>query len=40
LGLAIVAAIAAQHGATVQLGEGDGGRCTRVSVSFPAPPGA
>ena len=35
LGLAIVREIAAQHGATVELGEGDGGRGTRVSVTFP-----
>jgi signal transduction histidine kinase len=40
LGLAIVREIAAQHGATVELGDGDGGRGTRVSVSFPAPPEA
>jgi two-component system sensor histidine kinase QseC len=40
LGLAIVRAIAAQHSATVQLGEGDRGRGTRVSVSFPAAPAA
>jgi two-component system sensor histidine kinase QseC len=40
LGLAIVRAIAAQHSATVQLGEGDSGRGTRVSVSFPAAPAA
>jgi two-component system sensor histidine kinase QseC len=34
LGLAIVREIAAQHGATVALAEGDGGRGTRVTVSF------
>ena len=39
-GLAIVRAIAAQHSATVQLGEGASGRGTRVSVSFPAAPAA
>ena len=35
LGLAIVREIAAQHGAAVELGEGHGGRGTRVTVSFP-----
>jgi two-component system sensor histidine kinase QseC len=35
LGLAIVREIAAQHGARVQIGEGDGGRGTRVTVTFP-----
>jgi two-component system sensor histidine kinase QseC len=35
LGLAIVREIAAQHGATVELGEGDGGQGTRVAVTFP-----
>jgi two-component system sensor histidine kinase QseC len=34
LGLAIVREIAAQHGATVALAEGDGGRGTRVTVTF------
>ncbi|HEX2332299.1 MAG TPA: ATP-binding protein [Burkholderiales bacterium] len=36
LGLAIVREIAAQHGATVQIGQCDGGRGTRVVVSFPS----
>jgi signal transduction histidine kinase len=36
LGLAIVREIAAQHGATLQIGEGEGGRGTRVVVRFPA----
>jgi two-component system sensor histidine kinase QseC len=36
LGLAIVREIATQHGATVELTEGDGGRGTRVVVRFPA----
>jgi two-component system, OmpR family, sensor histidine kinase QseC len=36
LGLAIVREIAAQHGATVELTGGDGGRGTRVLVRFPA----
>ena len=40
LGLAIVREIAAQHGATVELVDGDGGRGTRVSVRFLAPPAA
>jgi signal transduction histidine kinase len=40
VGLAIVRAFAAQHSATVLLGEGDRGRGTRVSVSFPAAPAA
>jgi len=35
LGLAIVREIAGQHGATVELAAGDGGRGTRVVVSFP-----
>jgi len=35
LGLAIVREIAAQHGATVELGEGDGGRGARFTVTFP-----
>jgi two-component system sensor histidine kinase QseC len=35
LGLAIVREIAARHGARVELGEGDGGRGTRVAVTFP-----
>jgi two-component system sensor histidine kinase QseC len=35
LGLAIVREIAARHGASVQLGEGDAGRGTRVAVTFP-----
>jgi two-component system sensor histidine kinase QseC len=34
LGLAIVREIAAEHGARVALGEGEGGRGTRVSVTF------
>ena len=34
LGLAIVREIAAQHGAAVELGEGDAGRGTRVTVRF------
>jgi two-component system sensor histidine kinase QseC len=34
LGLAIVREIAAQHGATVELGDGDGGRGTRVTLTF------
>ena len=38
LGLAIVREIATEHGATVALGEGDGGHGTRISVSFPAQP--
>ena len=38
LGLAIVREIAAEHGAAIALGDGDGGRGTRISVSFPAPP--
>jgi two-component system, OmpR family, sensor histidine kinase QseC len=37
LGLAIVREIATEHGATVALGNGDGGRGTQISVSFPAP---
>ena len=40
LGLAIVRAIAAQHSATVELCEGDGGRGTRVTVNFPPPSAA
>jgi two-component system sensor histidine kinase QseC len=36
LGLAIVREIAAQHGAAVELTDGDGGRGTRVVVRFPA----
>jgi len=40
LGLAIVREIASQHGAKVELADGGGGRGTRVSVSFPAPPAA
>jgi len=36
LGLAIVREIAAQHGASIALDDGDGGRGTRISVSFPA----
>jgi two-component system sensor histidine kinase QseC len=35
LGLAIVREIAAQHGARVEIADGDGGRGTRVSVAFP-----
>jgi signal transduction histidine kinase len=35
LGLAIVREIARQHGATVDLGPGSGGRGTRVAVRFP-----
>jgi signal transduction histidine kinase len=34
LGLAIVREIASQHDATVEIGAGDGGRGTRVSVLF------
>ncbi len=34
LGLAIVREIASQHGASVEIGAGDGGRGTRVSVLF------
>jgi signal transduction histidine kinase len=37
LGLAIVREIAAEHGATVQFDDGDGGRGTRVTVTFPPP---
>ena len=40
LGLAIVKAIAAAHGATVELGEGEAGRGLAVTVSFPAAAGA
>jgi two-component system sensor histidine kinase QseC len=40
LGLAIVREIAAQHGASVEVGDGEGGRGTRVTVTFPAPPAA
>ncbi|MHB8815552.1 MAG: ATP-binding protein [Steroidobacteraceae bacterium] len=40
LGLAIVKAIAAAHGATVELGEGQAGRGLAVTVSFPAATGA
>jgi two-component system, OmpR family, sensor kinase len=36
LGLAIVKAIADAHGATVELGDGPGGKGLAVSVSFPA----
>ncbi|HEU4352879.1 MAG TPA: ATP-binding protein [Burkholderiales bacterium] len=36
LGLAIVREIADQHGATVELGDGDGAHGTRVVVRFPA----
>ena len=39
LGLAIVKAIAAAHGATVQLSAGEAGRGLAVTVSFPAEPG-
>ncbi len=35
LGLAIVREIAIQHGAAVEIGQGDGGRGTRVTVTFP-----
>ena len=35
LGLAIVREIAAQHGGSVEIADGDGGRGTRVSVSLP-----
>ena len=38
LGLAIVREIAVQHDARVAIGEGDGGRGTRVSVVFPRSP--
>jgi two-component system sensor histidine kinase QseC len=37
LGLAIVREIASQHGASLELAAGDGGRGTRVNVTFPAP---
>jgi two-component system sensor histidine kinase QseC len=37
LGLAIVREIAARHGASVEIGEGEGGRGTRVRVRFPSP---
>jgi two-component system sensor histidine kinase QseC len=36
LGLAIVREIAAQHGARVEISNGDGGRGTRITVAFPA----
>ena len=36
LGLAIVREIAAQHGATVEILDGESGRGTRVVVTFPA----
>jgi two-component system sensor histidine kinase QseC len=36
LGLAIVREIAAQHGAAIELAHGDGGRGTRVTVTFPS----
>jgi two-component system OmpR family sensor kinase len=39
LGLAIVKAIAVAHGATVELGEGPGGRGLAVIVTFPAEDG-
>ena len=35
LGLAIVREIAAQHGGSVEIADGDGGRGTRVSVTLP-----
>jgi two-component system OmpR family sensor kinase len=34
LGLAIVSKVAQRHGASVELGEGSGGRGLRVSVRF------
>jgi len=37
LGLAIVKQIADAHGASVELGEGEGGRGLRVTLRFPAP---
>jgi two-component system sensor histidine kinase QseC len=40
LGLAIVREIATQHGATVEIRDHDGGRGTRVVVTFPGRPGA
>jgi two-component system sensor histidine kinase QseC len=36
LGLAIVREITAQHGGTVEIGDGDAGRGTRISVRLPA----
>jgi two-component system OmpR family sensor kinase len=39
LGLAIASNIAAHHGAAITLGEGDGGRGLRVTVTFPRVPG-
>ena len=38
LGLAIVQAIAARHGATLQLGHGAGQRGLAATLVFPAPP--
>ena len=38
LGLSIVARIAERHGATVELGAGEGGKGLRVAVRFSAPP--
>ena len=40
IGLAIVRAIASQHGATVELGAGPGGRGLAARVVFPAGPAA
>jgi signal transduction histidine kinase len=37
LGLAIVSEIAQQHGATVTVADGDGGKGTRMVVRFPRP---
>jgi signal transduction histidine kinase len=37
LGLAIVSEIAKQHGATVTVADGDGGKGTRMVVRFPVP---
>jgi two-component system, OmpR family, sensor kinase len=40
IGLAIVKAIAERHGATIELGSGDGGHGLRVRVLFPGRPAA
>jgi two-component system sensor histidine kinase TctE len=40
IGLAIVRAIATQHGAAVELGEGAGGRGLTARVVFPSVPAA
>ncbi len=39
LGLSIVARVAAVHGAVIDLGDGIGGKGTRVAVTFPRTPG-